>query len=270
MKDDSDEASSIRGRAEEVENRLWERCRSPEGVLYCFVMADTLRRVSATDVAEAAPMPEALSEADLRYGNETLEVRTVDGRPQYLLQGIPIEDVEAYEDTISATSHLLSAFCSKYLATLDPIALVRANELFLALEKVYVLGLAEQLGWIPKPYGFQCTRQSSTDNQCPFSIALLRYYPLADPATRERIATILVDQADYWIRNKYRMHVPYFGLVVDYATDRFYPGHWPLLSCRCSSVFGVLPAKHDILPRLHDYRACYMTSTANRNIYAGT
>jgi len=213
-----------------VERMIWERCRSPEGLVYCFVMAETLDRPRIDDVLSTAPDPDGLTGADYMYNDEKLAVRyTLEGKPQYLLQGIPVKDVEAYEDSILSTSKTLSALCCKYRATLDGTVLDQARTLFDALYSVYELGLQDQPGWMPKPYGFQCTKQSSTDNQCPFHVALLRYYGLAPAPVKERIRRVLVDVMDYWMRHRYKMHRTYFGLWVDYKTERFYPGHWPLL-----------------------------------------
>ena len=221
-------ASTLQDKADAIERMVWDRCRSPEGLVYCFVMAETLERPGIDDVLSTAPDPDLLT--DLMYNDEKLEVRhTDDGKPQYLLQGIPIEDVEAYEDSVLSTAKTLSALCFKYAATLDRNVLGRAHQLFDALYAVYELGLQDQRGWIPKPYGFQCTKQSSADNQCPFYVALLRYYRLVPASVQATIRQILVDEMDYWMRHRYKMHRTYFGLWVDYTTEQFYPGHWPLL-----------------------------------------
>ena len=224
-----EQADTPAAKAAAIETMLWEFGRSPEGLSYCFIMGDTLTRVTLDDVAAAAPEPESLTAEQLRYGNETLTFRRVDGKPQYLLQGLPLEDVEAYEDSMLGTGQMLSALCFKYAATLDPDVRARAQQTLDALESVYQLGLQEEPGWLPKPYGFTCSGQSSMDNQCPYYVGLLRYYRIAEPSERKRICRILVDEMDYWMRHRYAMHRDYFGLMVDYATDRFYPGHWPLL-----------------------------------------
>jgi len=216
-------------KAAAIEIMLWDFGRSPEGLIYCFIMGDTLSRVTIDDVAAAAPEPEKLTAEELKYSNETLTFRRVGGKPQYLLQGLPLEDVEAYEDSMLGTGQVLSALCFKYMATLDEEVLVRARQALDALEKVYQLGLQEEPGWLPKPYGFTCSGQSSMDNQCPYYVGLLRYYRIAEPSERERIRRILVDEMEYWMRHRYAMHRDYFGLMVDYTTERFYPGHWPLL-----------------------------------------
>lgn len=215
--------------ADDVESLLWEQCRSPEGLIYCFVMESSRRRVGIDDIAEAAPDPDALAPEDLRIVSEPLEVSRAQGVPQYLLQGIPLEDVEAYEDSLTATAQLLSALCLKYQVSGDRTTLARCGGLFEALESVYLLGKQEEPGWIPKPYGFRNTGQSSMDNQCPFAVALVRYHALAGDSHRSRVERVLVDQAAYWMRHRYCMHVPYFGMHVDYLSHRFYPGHWPLL-----------------------------------------
>lgn len=215
-------------KARAIDELLWERCRSPEDLLYCFVMKDALHRVTQEDIAAEAPDPDKLSEEDLMYGSEKMSVRRVNGLPQYLMQGIPLEDVEAYEDTQGGTGAYLSALCFRYQATMDSAVLDRAHLVFEALYSIYELGLEEQKGWIPKPYGFQCTQQGSMDNQCPYYQGLVRYYRIAPSADRERIERVLVDEMDYWIRNRYKMHVPYFGQWVDYTTETFYPGHWSL------------------------------------------
>ena len=87
MSDAIDGASSLEEKAEAMEQLLWEHCRSPEGLVYCFVMADTLRRVATSDIAAVAPDPDALTKADLRYGSETLEVATTADGPQYAFKG---------------------------------------------------------------------------------------------------------------------------------------------------------------------------------------
>ena len=216
-------------KASAIETMLWDFARSPENLIYCFIMGDTFRRVTIDEVAAAAPDPESLSPADLAYASETLTYRHQGDTPQYLLQGIPLEDVEAYEDSMLGTGQMLSAFVFQYLATLDSAVLERAGIAFAALESVYELGLQEEPGWLPKPYGFTCSGQSSMDNQCPYYVGLLRYYRIAPPDHRARIRRILVDEMDYWRRHRYAMHRDYFGLMVDYASERFYPGHWPLL-----------------------------------------
>ncbi len=124
-------------------------------------MKDALHRVTQEDIAAEAPDPDKLSEKDLMYASEKMSVRWVNGKPQYLMQGIPLEDVEAYEDSAGGTGAYLSALCFRYQATMDPAVLTRAHTVFAALYSIY-----ELKGWIPKPYGFQCTKQSSMDNQC--------------------------------------------------------------------------------------------------------
>jgi hypothetical protein len=222
------EAHGLDDKAKAIDALLWKRCRSPEDLLYCFVMRDALHRVTQEDIAAEAPDPGKLSEEDLMYGDVQLSVRWVNGLPQYLMQGIPLEDVEAYEDSQGGTGAYLSALCFRYQATMDPVVLGRAHIVFEALYSIYELGLQEQKGWIPKPYGFQCTQQGSMDNQCIYYQGLVRYYRIAPPADKERIERVLVDEMDYWIRNRYKMHVPYFGQWVDYTTEAFYPGHWSL------------------------------------------
>lgn len=222
------DAHSVDDKAKAIDALLWERCRSPENVLYCFVMHHALHRVTQEDIAVEAPDPDKLSRDDLMYGDEEMSVRWVHGLPQYLMQGIPLEDVEAYEDSQGGTGAYLSALCFQYQATMDPAVLGRAHIVFEALYSIYELGLKEQRGWIPKPYGFQCTKQSSMDNQCPYYQGLVRYYRIAPSSDKERIERVLVDEMDYWIRNRYKMHVPYFGQWVDFAGDKFYPGHWTL------------------------------------------
>ena len=216
-------------KAAAIETMLWDFGRSPENLIYCFLMADTFTRPTIDDVASVAPEPEALSAEQLEYSNESLTFHRVDGKVQYLMQGIPLEDAEAYEDSMLGTGQLLSALCFRYLATLDAAVLDRALVTFGALESVYELGLQEEPGWLPKPYGFTCSGQSSMDNQCPYYVGLLRYYRIAPPEVRARIRRILVDEMEYWMRHRYAMHRDYFGLMVDYASDEFYPGHWPLL-----------------------------------------
>ena len=216
-------------KAAAIETMLWDFGRSPEDLVYCFTMGDTFGRVTIDDVASGAPDPAALSPEDLKYSNETLTVRWQGDTPQYLLQGIPLEDVEAYEDSMMGTGQLLSALVFKYLTTLDPAVLERCGTALAALESVYELGLQEEPGWLPKPYGFTCSGQSSMDNQCPYYLGLLRYWRIAPPDHQQRIRRILVDEMEYWMRHRYAMHRDYFGLMVDYSTDQFYPGHWPLL-----------------------------------------
>jgi hypothetical protein len=231
---------SITEKARSVEEFLWSRCRSPEGLLYCFVMGGSLRRVTQEDIAAYAPDPDQLSQADLMYASEKMTVRRVNGMPQYLMQGIPLEDVEAYEDSAGCTGLYLSALCYRYRATADPAIPAMAHALVKALYSVYELGLQEQPGWIPKPYGFRCTKQSSMDNQCDYYQGLIRYHGMAPPADKERIARLLVDEMDYWIRNRYKMHQAYFGTWVDYASDEFYPGHWPLFFLPlCDAVWKI-------------------------------
>jgi hypothetical protein len=191
-------------------------------------MKDALHRVTQEDIAAEAPDPGKLPEEDLMYGSEKMSVRRVNGLPQYLMQGIPLEDVEAYEDSQGGTGAYLSALCFRYQATMDLAILDKAHIIFEALYSIYELGLQEQKGWIPKPYGFQCTKQGSMDNQCNYYQGLVRYYKIAPSADKERIQRVLVDEMDYWIRNQYKMHVPYFGQWVDYTTEEFYPGHWTL------------------------------------------
>ncbi|MCK5734571.1 MAG: hypothetical protein KAI38_10320, partial [Candidatus Latescibacteria bacterium] len=221
-------AQSLDEKAKAMDALLWERCRSPENLLHCFVMKDALHRVTQEDIAVEAPDPDKLSEEDLMYGSEKMVVRWVNGLPQYLMQGIPLEDVEAYEDSQGGTGAYLSALCYQFRATRDSAILERAHIVFEALYSIYELGLEEQPGWIPKPYGFRCTQQGSMDNQCNYYQGLVRYYPFAPPADKERIQRVLVDEMDYWIRNRYKMHAAYFGQWVDYASEKFYPGHWPL------------------------------------------
>ncbi len=222
------EAHGLDDKAKAMDALLWGRCRSPENLLYCFVMKDALHRVTQADIAAEAPDPEKLSEEDLMYGSEKMVVRRVNEMPQYLMQGIPLEDVEAYEDSQGGTGAYLSALCFQYQATRDSAILDRAHIVFEALYSIYELGLQEQTGWIPKPYGFQCTNPGTMDNQCVYYQGLVRYYTIAPSADKERIQRVLVDEMDYWIRNRYKMHVPYFGQWVDYASEKFYPGHWPL------------------------------------------
>ena len=222
------EAATPDAKAAAIETMLWDYGRSPENVIYCFIMADRLDRVRFEDVCAGAPDPEKLDKSQLRYGNETLTWQMVDGNPQYLLQGVPIEDVEAYEDTMLGTGQMLSAMCFKYLATLDPQALARAHTLLEGMHAVYELGLEEEPGWLPKPYGFKNSGQSSMDNQCPYYVGLLRYFRIAPPEDKEKILRILKDEMGYWMRHKYAMHRDYFGLMVDYKTEKYYPGHWVL------------------------------------------
>ena len=233
-------AQSLDEKAKAMDALLWERCRSPENLLHCFVMKDALHRVTQEDIAVEAPDPDKLSEEDLMYGSEKMVVRWVNGLPQYLMQGIPLEDVEAYEDSQGGTGAYLSALCYQFRATRDSAILERAHIVFEALYSIYELGLEEQPGWIPKPYGFRCTQQGSMDNQCNYYQGLVRYYPFAPPADKERIQRVLVDEMDYWIRNRYKMHAAYFGQWVDYASEKFYPGHWPLFYLPlCDAVWKI-------------------------------
>jgi hypothetical protein len=219
----------IDAKAEAIDSLLWNNCRSPENLLYCFLIGDPPRRITIDDIAATAPDPENLPIGELAYDDDTMEVRWIDGKPQYLLQNIPLEDVEAYEDSLYSTGSYLSALSSRYLATLDPSILQRAHTVFEGLYSVYELGLQDEPGWIPKPYGFQCTKQSSMDNQCNYYHGMLRYYRIAPDADKEKILRVLTDEMDYWIRHRYRMHHHYFGIWVDYTTDEHYPGHWTLL-----------------------------------------
>ncbi|MCD4669201.1 MAG: hypothetical protein K8S14_02010 [Actinomycetia bacterium] len=231
----------IDDKASAIDILIWEHCRSPENLLHLFVMKKSLHRVTQDDIAEAAPDPDALAEKDLIYsGKEKMAVRWKNGKPQYLMQGIPLEDVEAYEDSQSGTGCYLSALCFQYQATLDMGVLERAHVVFEALYSIYELGCQEQKGWLPKPYGFKCTKQGSMDNQCDYYQGLIRYYSYAPPSDKKKIRRVLVDEMDYWIRNRYKMHVPYFGQWVDYASEKFYPGHWPLFFLPlCDAVWKI-------------------------------
>ncbi|MBT6150223.1 MAG: hypothetical protein HN712_20785 [Gemmatimonadetes bacterium] len=222
-------ATSPDDKAAAIETMLWDFGRSPENLIYCFTMGDTFDRVRIGDVASGAPDPDKLTPDDLKYASETLTVRWQGDTPQYLMQGLPLEDCEAYEDSMLGTGQILSAFVFQYLATMNEAVLEKAGIAFAALESVYKLGLQEEPGWLPKPYGFTCSGQSSMDNQCPYYLGLLRYYRIAPPDHQDRIRRILADEMDYWIRHRYAMHRDYFGLMVDYKTEKFYPGHWPLL-----------------------------------------
>ncbi|MCK4591439.1 MAG: hypothetical protein KAT86_06765, partial [Candidatus Latescibacteria bacterium] len=153
-------------KAKAIDELLWKHCRSPENVVYALVMKDALHRVTQADIAAEAPDPEKLSDEDFMYGDEKMSVRRVNGLPQYLMQGIPLEDVEAYEDSQGGTGAYLSTLCFRYQATMDSAILDKTHIVFEALYSIYELGLKEQKGWIPKPYGFQCTKQGSMDNQC--------------------------------------------------------------------------------------------------------
>lgn len=223
------DAVTPEAKAQAVETLIWDHCRSPEKVVYCFVLADRLDRVRFDDIAASAPDPEALEEWQ-RKG--LTWKRDPEGRPEYFISvcnGISVQDKEAYEDSVGSTGLLLSGLTFKYLATLDPLTLQRAHEIFEGLYAIYELGLQEEPGWIPKPYGFKCTGQSSMDNQCPYYQSLLRYYRIAPPEDKEKILRVLKDEMGYWMRHKYAMHRDYFGLMVDYKTEKFYPGHWPLV-----------------------------------------
>lgn len=224
-----DQSMVLNSKARAVDTMLWEKCRSPENLLYSFVVPHEWRRVTIEEPASTAPDPGALAPADLKYGDASLEVRQVDGKPQYLLQGIPLEDVEAYEDTLMATGHYLSALSFQYLATSDPAVLERAHVVAEALYSVYELGLEDQPGWIPKPYGFRCSKQASGDNQCPMGLGLIRYYRIACDEHRRKIIKLLTDLMDYWIRHNYVPHHSYFGLEMTIESiEQDYPGHWPL------------------------------------------
>lgn len=66
-------------------------------------------------------------------------------------------------------------------------------------------------------------------DQCPFYVGLLRYYRIAPPDDKVNIVRLQKDEMGYWMRHKYAMHRDYFGTMIDYSTDKYYPGHWPLL-----------------------------------------
>lgn len=222
------DAVNIKQKAQAIDDFIWNNSRSPEGLVYCFVMSDTLSRPTIDEICNCVPVPDALEDKDSMYDGEKLDIRWVDSKPQYLMQGVPLEDVESYEDSLFATGLYLSSLCFRYRATLDGEMLRRAKSIFDAMYRVYELGLQEQPGWIPKPYGFKCSKQSSMDNQCPYYQAMIRYYPIAPTQDKERIIHVLKAIADYWMSNKYKMHLSYFGEAVDYDSNMHYPGHWPL------------------------------------------
>ena len=168
-------ATSPDDKAAAIETMLWDFGRSPENLIYCFTMGDTFDRVRIGDVASGAPDPDKLTPDDLKYASETLTVRWQGDTPQYLMQGLPLEDCEAYEDSMLGTGQILSAFVFQYLATMNEAVLEKAGIAFAALESVYKLGLQEEPGWLPKPYGFTCSGQSSMDNQCPYYVGQLQY-----------------------------------------------------------------------------------------------
>ena len=235
---------NIDDKASAIDTLVWNSCRSPENLIYTFVMKDSLHRVTQDDIAEAAPDPDKLAEKDLMFSNEKMSVRWENNKPQYFMQGIPLEDVEAYEDSQGITGGCLSALCFQYQATLNIGILARAHVVFEALYSIYELGCREQKGWLPKPYGFTCTKQGSMDNQCEYYQGLIRYYRYAPFADKKKICQVLVDEMDYWIRNRYKMHLSYFGQWVDYTTEKFYPGHWPLLFLPlCDAVWKITGEK---------------------------
>lgn len=223
------DAKSLKKKEKVIERLLSKEWISPEGLIYSMVMFETNHRITQNDVLTTAPAPKQLEERDLAYVKERLEITTTNGKPQYLLQGIPLEDVESYEDSLRSTSTYLSGLFFKYQVTHDKTILKQAGKIFQALYSVYELGMQEQRGWVPKPYGFRCTKQASIDNQAPYYMSLLRYYKIAPENDQKRIQQVITDLADYWIRNNYHMHLPYFGMDVDYATNKYYPDHWQLL-----------------------------------------
>lgn len=212
-----------------IERLLSEDWMSPEGLIYLVVMFNTNKRLSRDDILKWAPDPSTLKKHDLKHGNLIVDAVITNGIPCYLLEGVPYEDVYAYEDSLRSTSIYLSALCFKYKTTSNLAVLSQARKVFNTLYSVYEMGAKEQRGWIPKPYGGKTSKESSMDNQCPYYMSLIRYYKIATKTDQKKIRKVLTDQADYWIRNNYHMHLPYFGMDVDYATNKYYPGHWQLM-----------------------------------------
>lgn len=146
----------------------------------------------------------------------------------------------SYENSSFVSGLLLAAQCYRYAATQDPAALALAAKAFRSLDVNYRLteqrnraaeGPEQKAGFIAqsasgattagffcKPYYGQATDATSTEQHFAPLLGLYRYWPLADEATKQRIAQIFREVSARW-RGGY--FINYFGEPWD--MEKSYP-----------------------------------------------
>jgi len=182
-----------------VHNRYYDS----KGLLYSHINFEEERPHTATDLAGADP-------------NNI---------------GTPKEDLENYENSSMNSGIFLAGQCYRYMATKDPEALEYAARAFNSIEVNYSLAeraadqppilmqragsidpndrFAPRAGWICKPYGGVLTTQTSTEQNFGPVWGMYLYRKIAPGKTRARIDTMLVNLADLWMQNGYKIN--FFG-----------------------------------------------------------
>lgn len=146
----------------------------------------------------------------------------------------------SYENSSFVSGLLLAAQCYRYEATKDPAALALAAKAFRSLDANYRLterrnraaegpeqkagfigqstSAATAAGFFCKPYYGQATDATSTEQHFAPLLGLYRYWPLANEATRQRIAQMFREVSARW-RGGY--FINYFGEPWD--MEKSYP-----------------------------------------------
>jgi len=114
------------------------------------------------------------------------------------------------ENSTYTSGIFLWSQCLRYMVTREPDALEFAAKAFRSIDLVFKLTEATpERGFLCKPYQWQASRESSPDQQYTVMMALWLYRDLCDKQTRERADVILVEIADWWMRNDYKL--AFFG-----------------------------------------------------------
>ena len=126
--------------------------------------------------------------------------------------GLPYAETATYEDANWCAGRLIVSQAHRYLATRSPEAATAARAGFDHLAFVWDEGLRYDPGFVAKPYGGmrgeyaidRSYHETSVDQAYMPAMGLWRYHQtFADAEARARIATYLVAQADWFLRNDY-------------------------------------------------------------------
>jgi hypothetical protein len=110
------------------------------------------------------------------------------------------------ENSVYTAGLYLTAQVERHRATGSPQALHEARRAFEALWKIYEMNVAAgRAGFFSKPYGSRATIWSSPDQHLAALAGLYAYHSLADAGTKQRIARLFVDAADFAKSRDYQL-----------------------------------------------------------------
>jgi len=114
------------------------------------------------------------------------------------------------ENSIANSGSYLHAQSVRYQVTRSRDALREARRAFCSLRLIHSMGVEQgKPGWMPKPYGFRPSVQTSGDQYLYATYGLLAFHRIASSREKALIERMIIDFADYWMSVDYVLS--YFG-----------------------------------------------------------